>query len=210
MTDHHVGKQAQQSVAEKEYQQTGLRLADRLATHDLDDKGLDRVIKKAEAMILGAGAAMGDASLTLDKFRDEGNAIVREQEIHFYREEALRMHLRDIFPEGHPTYFQDLENGSSECGDALSLRRKHMVTKKDEIMSLVNEAEKNASNAGSCHLACFEIKKRRILQMMPVPAQQDGDGACPRAEQSLVVGSDEWVQQDQECFELFFQLLKTE
>ncbi|KAI8716698.1 hypothetical protein NCS52_00964000 [Fusarium sp. LHS14.1] len=208
MTDHHVEKQAQHSVAEKEHQQTVLRLADRLATHNLDNKDLDRVIRKAIAMAAGADVAMEDASLTLGMLIDEGNAIAREHTLSFYRDEGLRTHLQNIFPEGHPTYFQDLENGSSECADALSLRRKHMVTKKDEIMSLVNEAVKNANNSRSCHLACLAIQKRRILQMMPM--QQEGDDIGPQAEQNCTVGSDEWVQQDQECFELFFQLLKTE
>ncbi|KAH7268546.1 hypothetical protein B0J15DRAFT_462551 [Fusarium solani] len=211
MTDSHAGNQSQHSEAERPYHLICLRLADRLATPGLTSEDLSRVSSKAEAMLLEANVAMDEITRACDICYAKQNDIDSLKQFNHNRYEALRAHLQDRFPEGHPKYSEVLIMESLKYEKALCSGSEHLITEDLKLQLKRVEVLRNALNARVCIETCREIKERRNLDKGSTPAQQEEHGeAWLQAEQNHTMSIDELAVEVERYYQHFVQLLEME
>ncbi|RSL51073.1 hypothetical protein CEP54_011603 [Fusarium duplospermum] len=210
MADDHLGNQSQQSEDEKPYQLISLKLADRLATLEITDDDLARVSGIAETMLSDAQETKERTRRACDVFRAKMSSIDSLNDFNHNRYEALRTHLQDCFPEGHPTYFKDLAKGYIECGNVICSRLKELKVEGSEIKSKQLEALNQAVEASVCFRACKEMVKRRELHKEDMPAHQEHNEPCLQVEQNHTMSIDELAAEVETYYRVFVQLLNFE
>ncbi|RSL63379.1 hypothetical protein CEP53_004426 [Fusarium sp. AF-6] len=210
MVDSDLGNQNQQSKDKKPYRLISLKLVDRLATLEITDEDLSRVFGIVQNMRSDARATMESTGRACDMFQAKWSSVNSLQDLNRNRYEALRTHLQDCFPEGHPTYFKDLAEGYIECGNTICSRFEELTVEGREILSTQLEILNQVVKASVCFRACEEMMKRRDPKNEGRPAHQEHTESCLRVEQNHAMSIDELAAEVETYYRVFVQLLDIE